>query len=166
MGSHGEGGEPYESRPGHSLKDQLVLEFRGTHKSVTSHTRTRGTERQGDIQELGTLFCHRFLEPGQGLSQVHELRQRDQAVQKWRCQLTPFSSFMPCYSGLSGFPKRGGLVGGRGAVQGWACSWEATGKPPVCALKDQTHCCFGNLVMPAQCCGACSTLDLILGVGL
>lgn len=82
MGSHSEGGEPCESRPAHSLKDQLVLEFRGTHKSVTSYTRARGIERQGDIQELGTLFCHRFLEPGQGLSQVHELRRHDQAVRK------------------------------------------------------------------------------------
>lgn len=49
LGPHGGGGEPCESRPGHSLRDQLVLEFRGTHKSVTSHTRMRGREGQGDI---------------------------------------------------------------------------------------------------------------------
>lgn len=163
MGPHGGGGEPCESRPGHSLRDQLVLEFRGTHKSVTSHTRMRGRERQGDIQELGTLFCHSFLEPGQGLSQVHELRRRDQAVRRWRCQLTPFSSFVPYYVSLQicRFPEREGLVAGRGAARGWACSWEATGKPPVCALKAQTHCCFGNPVVPDQ-----PWTSFILKVGL
>lgn len=161
MGPHGGGGEPCESRPGRSLRDQLVLEFRGTHKSVTSHTRMRGRERQGDIQELGTLFCHSFLEPGQGLSQVHELRRHDQTVQKWRCQLTPFSSFVPYYSGTVPLSRERRPGCREGTARGQARSWEETGKPPVCALKDQTRCCFGNPVVPAQ-----PWTSFILGVGL
>lgn len=138
-----------ESRPAHSLKDQLVLEFRGTHKSVTSHTRARGIERQGDIQELGTCSVIGSWNQARGLVRfmnwggVIKLYESEDASSPPSC---------PATGGLSCFLREEAWLGRGGRDELVAV---ATRKPPVCALKDQTHCCFGNLcllsvVAPAQ----------------